>query len=126
MASPEAALRVCHQFVPDATPSPHPILLPNSNSPVDNAIGYSTVVGDLAGDADLMNVFRNHNRFPHPRSLLQLSPQYVFAKCLLSDFPVSHFSALVACYGEEQGCNCGRGRVPDTVRKAGNIPAVAP
>ena len=43
--------------------------------PVDNAMGYSTVVGDLGGDvtnADLMNGFRNPNldlRGDSPRPL---------------------------------------------------------
>jgi hypothetical protein len=83
--SPEAALRVSHQFGPDGASLPHPILLPNPNhsikidwagpslthaaigkelGPVDNSIKYGIFVGDLASNVTnigLMNVFRNPN-----------------------------------------------------------------
>jgi len=121
MATPEAALRVCHQFGPDAPPSPHPILLPNSNhpikidwadsplaqtaigkelGPVDNAIEYSIFVGDLAGDvtnADLMNVFRNPNlglRGDFPPRLI--AP---FHSCCNAKVMVDSFSGVSKGYG---------------------------
>ena len=121
MASPEAALRVCHQFGPDAAPPPQPVLLPNSNhsikidwadsplaqtaigkelGPVDNAIEYSIFVGDLAGDvtnADLMNVFRNPNlglRGDFPPRLI--AP---FHSCCNAKVMVDSFSGVSKGYG---------------------------
>jgi hypothetical protein len=121
MSTQEAALRVSHQFGPDAAPPPHPILLPNSNhpikidwadsplaqtaigkelGPVDNAIEYSIFVGDLAGDvtnADLMNVFRNPNlglRGDFPPRLI--AP---FHSCCNAKVMVDSFSGVSKGYG---------------------------
>lgn len=121
MASPEVALRVSHQFGPDAAPTTQPILLPNSNhpikidwadsplaqtaigkeiGPVDNAIEYSIFVGDLAGDvtnADLMNVFRNPNlglRGDFPPRLI--AP---FHSCCNAKVMVDSFSGVSKGYG---------------------------